>query len=119
VRRAYLPGGLLALHLVPARGRRPRGRLVYRAKFLAGLHAGQPAIYRSSPPVQRAFCARCGTPLTYRHDDWAGQVDVTIGSLDEPARVAPVAHIWMQDAPSWDRPGDGLPSHPRTPRDAP
>ena len=79
---------------------------------------GQPAIYRSSPPVQRAFCARCGTPLTYRHDDWPGEVDATIGSLDEPDRVAPVAHIWMQDAPSWDRPGDGLPCHPRARRDA-
>jgi hypothetical protein len=25
---------------------------------------GTPAIYRSSPPVQRGFCARCGTQLT-------------------------------------------------------
>src|SRR5882757_3478816 len=57
---------------------------------------GEPAIYRSSPPVQRTFCARCGTPLTYRHDGRAGEVDITIGSLDEPDRVAPADHIWMQ-----------------------
>jgi hypothetical protein len=75
---------------------------------------GQPAIYRSSQPVQRGFCARCGTQLTYRHDDSSGEVDITIGSLDEPDRVAPAAHIWMQDAPSWDRPADGLPCHPAT-----
>jgi hypothetical protein len=83
---------------------------VHRASLV--FTQGQPAIYRSSPPVQRAFCARCGTALTYLHADAIDEIDVTIGSLDEPDRVAPVAHIWMQDAPSWDKPADGLPSHP-------
>jgi len=77
---------------------------------------GQAAVYRSSPPVQRAFCARCGTQLTYRHDESPGEVDITIGSLDEPDRVAPAAHIWMEDAARWDRPADGLPCHLRTRR---
>jgi hypothetical protein len=76
---------------------------------------GQPGIYRSSPAVQRGFCGRCGTQLTYRHDSRAGEIDVTIGSLDEPGRVAPADHIWMEDAAPWDRPGgDGLPCHPRS-----
>jgi hypothetical protein len=74
---------------------------------------GQPALHRSSPPVQRAFCARCGTQLTYRHDSRPGEVDVTVGSLDQPERIAPADHIWMEDAAPWDRPGDGLPSHGR------
>jgi hypothetical protein len=77
----------------------------------------RPAVYRSSPPVQRAFCARCGTPLTYQHDGRAGEIDITIGSLDQPDQVAPVDHIWMQDAPAWDRPGDGLPVHARSRHD--
>lgn len=75
---------------------------------------GQAAIFRSSPPVARAFCARCGTQLTYRHQDSPDEVDVTVGSLDEPDRVAPADHIWMQDAAAWDRPVDGLPSYPRS-----
>ncbi len=75
---------------------------------------GQPAVYRSSPPVQRAFCGHCGTPLTYRHQEAPGEIDITVGSLDEPDRVAPAAHIWMQDAPGWDRPADGLRCHPRS-----
>jgi hypothetical protein len=75
---------------------------------------GQPTIYRSSAPVQRGFCGRCGTQLTYRNERWPDHVDVTIGSLDEPDRVKPVDHIWMEDAASWDRPGDGLPSHARS-----
>jgi hypothetical protein len=77
--------------------------------------AGQATIFRSSPPVERAFCARCGTQLTYRHQRWAGEIDVTGASLDEPGRVAPAAHIWMQDAAAWDRPADTLPCHPRSP----
>jgi hypothetical protein len=82
------------------------------------LTQGQPAVYRSSPPVQRSFCSRCGTPLTYQHDGRAGEIDVTIGSLEQPDRVAPVDHIWMQDAPPWDRPGDALPCHPGSRNDA-
>jgi hypothetical protein len=78
---------------------------------------GQPATFRSSPPVERAFCARCGTQLTYRHQSWPGEVDVTVGSLDEPDRIAPAAHIWMQDAAAWDRPADGLPCHARSRQD--
>src|ERR1700739_1764539 len=73
-----------------------------------------PAIYKSSAPVERTFCARCGTQLTYRHQRWADQVDITVGSLDEPGRVAPAAHIWMEDAAAWDRPGAGLPCHLRS-----
>ena len=75
---------------------------------------GTPAVYRSSPPVQRGFCARCGTQLTYRNERWPDEIDITIGSLDEPDRVVPTAHIWMEDAANWDRPGDGLPCHVRS-----
>jgi hypothetical protein len=75
---------------------------------------GQPAIYRSSAPVQRGFCGRCGTQLTYRNDQWPDEVDLTVGSLDDPGRVAPTSHIWMEDAAPWDRPGDGLPVHARS-----
>jgi hypothetical protein len=84
----------------------PASRLVFTQ--------GQPAIYRSSAPVRRGFCARCGTQLTYQHDSSADEIDVTIGSLDEPDRVAPATHIWMEDAARWDRPNDGLPCHARS-----
>jgi hypothetical protein len=75
--------------------------------------AGRPLEYQSSPGRHRAFCGRCGSPLTYRSELRAGEVDVTIGSLDEPGRAAPADHIWMEDAPGWDRPADGLPRHAR------
>jgi len=71
-----------------------------------------PREYESSPGVHRGFCERCGTPLTYRCQQRPEEIDLTIGSLEQPATAAPVDHIWMQDAPPWDRPGDGLPQHP-------
>ena len=71
-----------------------------------------PAEFESSPGVHRSFCRRCGTPLTYRNAQHPGEIDVTICSLDQPDQAAPADHIWMQDAPAWDRPADGLPQHP-------
>ena len=74
--------------------------------------AGELRELRSSPGVLRTFCPRCGTPLTYRSDSRPGEIDVTICSLDDPSVAAPADHIWMVDAPAWDRPGDGLPQYP-------
>lgn len=71
-----------------------------------------PREFESSPGVRRTFCGRCGTPLTYRTARRPDEIDLTICSLEQPQRAAPADHIWMQDAPSWDRPGDGLPQYP-------
>ena len=65
---------------------------------------GEPARFRSSPPVTRAFCPRCGTPLTYQHDAFAGDVDVTTASFDEPERFPPLDHTWTSERLSWWRP---------------
>jgi len=76
--------------------------------------AAQPVEFRSSSKVVRSFCSRCGTPLTYRHAERAGEIDVTLATLDRPAEIVPVDHIWMEDALAWDRPGDGLRQYPKT-----
>lgn len=72
---------------------------------------GVPREYASAPEVCRSFCATCGTPLTYRHQRRAGEVDITLCTLESPAPRAPADHIWMGDALPWDRPGDGLPQY--------
>ena len=55
--------------------------------------AGSPHHYRSSEKGERTFCADCGTPLTFRHDDRADFVDRTVASLDDPDAVEPTANI--------------------------
>lgn len=71
--------------------------------------AGTPTEYRSSAKVLRGFCPRCGTTLTYFHEDRPGDIDVTLASLDQPAELRPDRHIWMQDELPWMTVGDGLP----------
>ncbi|MEZ5500825.1 MAG: GFA family protein [Steroidobacteraceae bacterium] len=73
-----------------------------------------PAIYASSPQVQRGFCPDCGCSLSYWHESYGrGKIDLTIATLDDPARIVPVDHIWMSDALEWEQPGDGRPQHSR------
>ena len=74
--------------------------------------SGEPAYFRSSPPVRRGFCAACGTSLSYQRDDRPGEIDVTAGALDDPEAVTPQDHIWWKSRVSWFVPGDGLPQLP-------
>jgi hypothetical protein len=56
---------------------------------------GTPGVFQSSDKVERGFCRDCGTPLFYRvlsHD----RISVSIGSLDEPDRVAPLAQYGIE-----------------------
>lgn len=56
--------------------------------------AGTSALFESSPGVTRHFCGNCGSPILFdmaRESD----VDVTIGTLDDPDRVMPTHHIWI------------------------
>lgn len=73
----------------------------------------QPKRYASSPPVTRTFCGECGTPLTYEHAKRPGEIDVTLGSLDDPSAIAPDRRIWLEDAAPWEAHAHELPSHRR------
>lgn len=70
---------------------------------------GAPGVFRSSSAAERGFCSVCGTPLFFRYvdSDW---IDVTIGSLDEPARVPPELHYGAESRLSWVNGLDALPS---------
>jgi hypothetical protein len=65
--------------------------------------------FASSPGVLRSYCATCGTSIGYRHERRPGEIDVTLATLDEPAALAPEAHIWVRDKLPWVRIDDGLP----------
>ena len=76
---------------------------------------GEPERFESSSGVERAFCRRCGTPLTFRADYMAGLVGVTVGSLDAPERMTPVMHIWDSRRLPWLESADAWPRHAEFP----
>ena len=73
--------------------------------------AGRLSEYRSSARVLRGFCAACGTALTFRNEARAAEIDVTLGSLDEPTPLAPQMHVWVADKLPWVTIADALPQH--------
>ncbi len=76
--------------------------------------SGNLRLHRSSPGALRGHCAKCGTSLTYEHEDRAGQVDITPTSFDDDAFFEPVAHIWVEDKLPWIRLADDLPQYRTT-----
>ena len=77
---------------------------------------GAPALYRSSPDVERTFCGRCGTSLTYRRADRSGSIDIHTATLDDPGAFPPVREIWLEEKIAWMEPNPRFTHHPRTSR---
>lgn len=61
---------------------------------------GRPAHFHSSDAVRRGFCADCGTPLTFETLA-AKHLNVTIGSLDDPASVKPATQDGVESRLPW------------------
>jgi len=59
-----------------------------------------PSRYRSSEVGERGFCSACGTPLIFQRVGGEA-MDLSIGSLDEPARVQPVRQHWVAARVPW------------------
>jgi len=56
----------------------------------------EPDRYASSPIAKRGFCSVCGTPLTFEFDEGSENVDLTVGSFDDPARFKPTSHFGVE-----------------------
>lgn len=68
----------------------------------------EPAYFASSKFARRGFCERCGTPLSFEY--LASQhMDLSIGSLDEPAAITPVSHFAVESRIARWHADDGLP----------
>jgi hypothetical protein len=70
---------------------------------------GTLAIYQPSPDIERGFCPRCGTSLTYRRASRPGLFDVTTASLDDPETCPPAKEIWTEERLSWEAANPDLP----------
>lgn len=70
-------------------------------------------IYVSSPGVGRAFCADCGTPLTWETDlGDVGQIcALHISTFDTPDALVPSAHSFYPERISWFDFADELPRY--------
>jgi Glutathione-dependent formaldehyde-activating enzyme len=90
------------------RGRSP-GRCFGSQRFLKDA----PATYPSS--AERGFCPICGTQISFTADFIPGLIDITIGSLDRPERLAPTLRCWDRVRLSWLHLADDLPKFPELP----
>ncbi len=54
-----------------------------------------PDWYASSPIARRPYCASCGTSLGFEFPD-SENMDLTIGSFDDPARFRPKHHFGVE-----------------------
>ena len=61
---------------------------------------------------------RAGTQISFTADDIPGLIDITIGSLDQPARRAPTLHCWETGRLPWLHLADDLPQFPEFPPSA-
>ncbi|MBL8645588.1 MAG: GFA family protein [Rhodospirillaceae bacterium] len=72
---------------------------------------GKPKYFRSSTDVDRGYCPKCGTPLTFRYRD-GQRINFTIGSLDDPEAVTPTIHYGTESRVTWLRLSDRWPHEP-------
>jgi hypothetical protein len=80
------------------------------------------SIYESSKGVGRAFCSRCGTPLTWEGDggDELGPIcELHVGTFDNPELLKPGAHVYETERISWFDIADDLPRHAGNGDDSP
>ena len=71
---------------------------------------GKPAYFRDSMEVDRSFCARCGSSMTWEPP---GRDDITVwaGSLDRAEDVHPISHWCTSTMLPWLKLDDGLPQY--------
>ena len=70
-------------------------------------------IFESSPGVGRAFCEKCGTPLTWEGDsgDLGPIFEFHISTFDNPDSLVPIAHSFEAERIPWFDIADNLPRY--------
>ena len=74
------------------------------------LESGAPVgRFASSETGERAFCARCGTPLFMQDRAEPATLDFSLATLDSPDAIAPGFHIYYASRIAWADAADDLP----------
>jgi hypothetical protein len=66
-----------------------------------------PSYHASSKIARRGFCGRCGTPLSFEYHE-SKRMDLSVGSLDDPGQMQPVAHCGVESRIASFHKPDGL-----------
>jgi hypothetical protein len=73
---------------------------------------GTPSFFASSNLAKRAFCAACGTPLSFKYDTPTARMYATIGSLDDPEHAPIVKQYGIEGRLSWVKFCEEVPAEP-------
>jgi hypothetical protein len=71
------------------------------------LLSGETSYYQSSPEGRRHFCRACGSPV-YADSSNSDEIDIYVGTLDSPERLAPTYELWTVRRAHWLPNIDGL-----------
>jgi hypothetical protein len=63
----------------------------------------------------RGFCGRCGSPMFFKSERWAGELHVARALFLEPIDRAPQAHVFYETHVDWAPVDDGLAKKASTP----
>ena len=71
------------------------------------------SLYESSPGALRAYCSRCGSPLTWEGDggDLGPIIELHLSTFDEPEGLVPTAHAFYPERLPWFDIADDLPRY--------
>lgn len=61
----------------------------------------EPRVYASSPGVERRFCRRCGSPVSYCARRFPGEMHFHAGTLDAPEAYLPEFHVHWRERLPW------------------
>jgi hypothetical protein len=61
---------------------------------------GEIALCATSPGVERGFCGKCGTSLTYAGEGW-DTIAITTTTLDEPSIAKPTRNVYLDHQQPW------------------
>ena len=75
---------------------------------------GEMTFCATSPGVQRGFCGRCGSSLTFAGDGWT-DIGVTAASLDDPTVAKPESNVYLDHRQPWIVLDDSLRNYDRLP----
>lgn len=67
--------------------------------------------FRSTAFGERTFCRDCGAPLTIHVRHQPDEIDIAVGSMDDPSAVTPEFRLYVAEAPAWMNIDDNLPRY--------